>query len=260
MRPIILCSYLFILLFSYSPIYADASQKGWEIAQKMNQADSGWGDEQVEAEMVLRSQNGKEVTRTIRSRRIEMPNDGDRSLVIFDQPRDVKGTSFLTFTHKQGEDDQWLYLPALRRVKRISSSNRSGPFMGSEFAYEDIGSEEIERYRYRFVKESEIEGEPGFVIERFPVDPNSGYTRQIVYVDQAHYRIHKIEFFDRKEKLLKILERENYQQFGNYWRALSWKMENLQTGKSTWISWKNFQFQTGLTSRDFNKTSLKRLR
>ncbi len=78
-----------------------------------------------------------------------MSDDGDKSLFVFDEPRDVQGTAFLIHAHREDADDQWLYLPALKRVKRISSANRSGSFMGSEFAYEDMTAQEVEKFTYR---------------------------------------------------------------------------------------------------------------
>ncbi len=80
--------------------------------------------------MVLRNKQGEESVREIRIKNLEMENDGDKSLTVFDKPRDVKGTAFLSFSHPVGADDQWLYLPALKRVKRIASRNKSGPLWG----------------------------------------------------------------------------------------------------------------------------------
>jgi len=97
--------------------------------------------------MTLRNRAGKESLRNVRIKNLEVDGDGDKSLSIFDEPADVKGTTSLTWSHSDKPDDQWLYLPALKRVKRISSKNKSGPFMGSEFAFEDIGSQEVDATR-----------------------------------------------------------------------------------------------------------------
>ena len=117
---------------------------------------------------------------------------------MFDKPRDVKGTAFLSFSHAVGADDQWLYLPALKRVKRIASRNKSGPFMGSEFAYEDLSSFEVEKYTYKFLRDETCEGGTCYVVEQYPVDKNSGYTRRVVWLDHNEYRVWKIDFYDRK--------------------------------------------------------------
>ena len=118
----------------------DAEQRGLEIAEEADARNTGWNDSVVDLTMTLRNKNGDESVREMRSRALEVEDDGDKSMIIFDQPRDVRGTALLTYSHKTGDDDQWLYLPALKRVKRIASSNKSGPFMGSEFAAAKLSS------------------------------------------------------------------------------------------------------------------------
>lgn len=238
-----------------------AEEKGLAIAVEADRRDTGWQDSTASMTMLLRNAQGDESVRNIRVRNLEVEGDGDKGLTIFDEPLDVKGTAFLNFTHKLEPDDQWLYLPALKRVKRISSKNKSGPFMGSEFAYEDISSNEVEKYTYKYLRDEEYEGQPCFVMERYPVDPNSGYTRQVAWIDQAEYRPQQIVFYDRKDSLLKTLIFKDYRQYlDQYWRADEYFMENHQTGKSTRLTWSDYQFRTGLTDRDFDKNSLKRAR
>ena len=125
-------------------------EKALRISTEAYNYDKGFGDSTSSSVMTLRNKQGEETVRHFRGRTLEVKNDGDKTLFIFDSPRDVKGTATLTFTHKKGPDDQWLYLPALKRVKRITSDNRSGSFVGSEFAYEDLGSQELEKYTDRF--------------------------------------------------------------------------------------------------------------
>ena len=239
---------------------ADTSD-GLEIATEAERRDTGFGNQTAQLTMTLRNRNGDESSRRMRNMTLEVDGDGDKTLVIFDEPRDVQGTAFLNYTHREGADDQWLYLPALRRVKRIASNNKSGPFMGSEFAYEDISSQEVEKYTYEFVRSENVEGTPMHVIERIPVDTRSGYTRQIVWYDQAEYRLQRIDFYDRKDELLKTLMYHDYEQYlDQYWRAQRMEMENHQTGKSTTLVWTEYAFRTGLTDRDFDQSALRRAR
>jgi len=236
-------------------------EKGLQIAVEADKRDTGFGDSQAELKMVLRNKNGQESTRSIRNRTLEVEGDGDKSLVIFDEPRDVKGTAFLSFTHNEGPDDQWLYLPALKRVKRISSNNKSGPFMGSEFAFEDIASQEVEKYTYKYLMEEIYDDMDCVVIERYPVDPKSGYSKQIVWYDKDEYRQHKIDSYDRKGSLLKTLTSSGYKSYkGKFWRQSEMKMVNHITGKSTDLKFSNYKFGNGLSDRDFDKNSLKRAR
>lgn len=233
--------------------------RGRRIAFEAERRDTGWGDMTASLRMTLRNRGGQEAHREMRMKTLEMEQDGDRIVVLFDEPRDVQGTALLTHSHKTGSDDQWLYMPALRRVKRISSNNRTGPFMGSEFAYEDLGSQEPERYSYRFVREEALDGAPCFVIERRPRD-ESGYARQLAWIDKAQYRFQQIEFFNRRNAHLKTLRFDGYRRFGRFWRASTMTMVNHQTGKSTVLAWSDQRFDQSLREASFEHSALRRLR
>ncbi len=238
-----------------------AEEKGLKIAVEMDQRDAGFHDLTADMVMTLRNRKGDESVRYIRIRTLEVEGDGDKSISIFDRPRDIKGTAMLTFSHGLEPDDQWLYLPGLKRVKRISSKNKSGPFMGSEFAYEDLSSQELEKYTYKWLRDEPCGDLQCYVIERVPAYQYSGYKRMVSWIDQTEYRAIKVEYFDRKNSKLKTLKLSDYNQYlSKYWRASDMFMENHQTGKSTRLEWKNYQFQTGLTEKDFNKNALKRIR
>lgn len=241
---------------------ATPEEKGLNIAKEADWRDSGFQDSTADMLMVLKNKHGQESSRKIRTKTLEVDGDGDKSLTIFDNPKDVKGTVFLNYTHKVSDDDQWLYLPALKRVKRISSRNKSGSFMGSEFAYEDIASQEVEKYNYKWIRDEAYNGQDYYVIERYPVDKkSSGYTRQVVWIDKKEYRTSKVEYYDRKNSLLKTLTMEGYQKYiERFWRPAEMNMINHQNGKSTLLRFSNYRFAVGLMARDFSKNSLKRSR
>lgn len=236
-------------------------ERGLAIAIEADHRDSGWQDQTARLEMILRNRHGQESRREIRSRTLEVDGDGDKSMSIFDSPRDIKGTAFLSYTHALKADEQWLYLPALKRVKRISSNNKSGPFMGSEFSYEDLSSQEVEKYSYQYLRREKIDGREAFVIERTPAYKHSGYTRLITWLDTEMYQPLKIEFYDRKQALLKTLRYTGYKQYeGHYWRPTDMHVINHQTKKSTDLHWSDYRFKNGLSKRDFDRNSLKRAR
>ncbi|WP_240478358.1 outer membrane lipoprotein-sorting protein [Photobacterium aquae] len=235
--------------------------QGLAIAKERKARDIGWGDSISELSMLLKNAQGETSDRKLRIKSLEVDGDGDKGLTVFDEPRDVKGTAFLNYSHTHKADDQWLYMPALKRVKRISSRNKSGPFMGSEFAYEDLSSFELEKYTFNYLGDETVAGESSYLIEQIPTDQYSGYTRQLVWLDKAHYRPLKMEFYDRRKALLKTLIFSQYQQYlGKYWRAHKMTMVNHQTGKETVLSTHQLMFKTGLTDRDFSQQSLKRSR
>lgn len=236
-------------------------EQGLAIAEERKTRDLGWGDSQSAVIMTLRNAQGEESVREMRMKSLEVMDDGDKGLTIFDQPRDVKGTAFLSFSHVDKADDQWLYLPALKRVKRISSRNKSGPFMGSEFSYEDLSSFELEKYQFQLLGEESLNGLDCYKIEQIPTDKYSGYTRQVVWLDKAEFRAQKIDFYDRKKSLLKTLTFDQYQQYlDQYWRPMAMTMVNHQTRKSTDLKTLSLEFKTGLKDSDFNKATLKRAR
>lgn len=254
---------LLLAASSFSSAYAKAEtpeQKGLRIAKEADAKDTGFGDFTANMVMTLKNRAGKSSRRIIRIKTLEGKGDGDKSLSLFDEPQDVKGTKMLTFSHGLKPDDQWLYLPALKRVKRINSRNKSGPFMGSEFAFEDLGSQEVEKYKYKFLREEPCgNGWKCYVIERKPAYKYSGYSKQVAWIDTKEYRPVKIMFYDRKNSLLKTLQASGFKQYlGRYWRPGVMNMVNQQTGKSTILQWSNYKFRTGLTSRDFNKKALAR--
>ena len=237
------------------------NSRGLEIITEVDRRDTGFGDVQMDMVMILRNKSGAESLRSLSMKTLEIIGDGDKSLTIFDRPRDIKGTAFLSFTHPLTADEQWLYLPALKRVKRISSSNKSGPFLGSEYAFEDLTSFEIPKFSYRFLRAESYQERPCFVLEFIPQYPYSGYTREQVWIDSERYIPVKVDYYDRKNALLKTLIYQGYQQYlKQFWRADGMVMTNHQTGKSTELINKNYQFQQGLGGRDFDRNTLKRAR
>lgn len=222
--------FLLVSLLAVATVHAEtAEEKGLAIAVESDNRDKGWGDSFANMKMVLRNRHGKESVREIRVTNLEMDGDGDKGLTVFDKPRDVKGTAFLSYSHSLVPDEQWIFLPALKRVKRISSSNKSGPFMGSEFAYEDISSFEIPKYSYKYLRDEVLDGMDCFVLELRPQYKHSGYTKTHVWFDKEEYRVQKIDFYDRKDSLLKIQRFNDYKLYlDQYWRAHTQTMENQQ--------------------------------
>lgn len=265
MKPFAPAAALAAALAAAAPAPAETpEEKGLRIAVEIMARDEGFGDSEVSMTMVLRNRHGDESERHFRTRTLELIEDGDKSLSIFERPADVRGTALLTHAHKVGDDDQWLYLPALKRVKRISSSNKSGSFVGSEFSYEDLSSQEVEKYTYRWLRDEPCPGAEDLVCrvtERFPVDEGSGYTRQVSWIDRGEYRAWRIEFYDRKSAHLKTLTFADYRLYlDRHWRAHRLSMVNRQTGKSTDLAFGEFVFGQGFGDRDFDRRALSRAR
>ena len=244
------------LLFASTASAEDAAKKGLEIAIKLDDANKGFESEEANVTMTLINAHGDTVERKMTLLTLEMKKDGDKSIVTFVKPADVKGTRLLTWTHKKGDDDQWLYMPAIKRIKRISSRNKSGSFMGSEFAYEDISSQEVEKYTYKFLEDTKLDNRDVWKMERYPVDKRSGYTRQIVWADKEYMNAVKVEYYDRKNELLKTAIFSEYKKIGKLWRVGKIDMNNNQTKKRSIFAWDKRKLGVDLDPEDFESESL----
>ncbi len=253
-------TFLFILFFLFLNFASvDEFNRGLEIALKADNSFSGYGDSKTNLKMLLKDRKGLITERVMKMKLLEVPEDGDKSLIVFDSPRDVRGVAVLSHAHKTGSDEQWLYLPALKRVKRVASKNRTGPFLGSEFSLEDLSFQEVEKFSYEYLREEVLEGKEFDVIKRIPLDPYSGYTKQIVWVSKMDSLIHQIHHYDRKSFHFKTQIFRGYKKYLNkFWRPNEIHMINHQTNKTTTLFFEDMAFNTGLSEKDFTQNSLKR--
>jgi len=246
------------------PVLAGLSpeEQGLAIFREKDRRESGYQDLTVEVEMVLRDRRGTEARRELSLSQLEMAGEGDRLLVVFETPKPIRGTALLSYSHKAAPDDQWLYLPAQRRVKKIASRNKSGPFLSSEFAFEDLALQEIEKFSYTLLGREACGDARCLRVERVPHDEFSGYSRQEVLLHEPTLRVERIDYFDRQGRPLKVLTNDEYRLYqARFWKPRRMFMENLQTGKTTALLWQEFDFASGLhPERDFSTNSLRRAR
>jgi len=243
-----------ILTISVINIFA---MSNFEVAKKSDEVMSGFVDSISVMKMKLINASGQEKVRAMHMKVLE-GKVADKSLMEFTTPADVKGTKFLNYEHVNKDDDQWLYLPALKRVKRIASKNKSGAFMGSEFSYEDLSAFNVKKYTYTGeATVSLLNGKEIYIGESIPVSKYSGYTKLVSYVDKDSFLIQKIEYFDRKKKLLKTATFTDYKKFGEVNRIGKIRMQNIQNDKTTILIWSEEKIKTGLTDKKFHKRYLK---
>lgn len=236
-------------------------EKGYAIAERSDKSDAGFGASTVRLTMTLADPRGRETVRELQIDTLEKEGEGngDKSLTRFFSPPDVEGTALLSHAKILDPDDQWLYLPGLRRVKRISSSNKSGPFVGSEFAFEDLTANELGKYEYAYLETIEEDGLTLDKLECRPLYERSGYTKLNCYYDAEIFQPRKLEFFDRGGNLLKTLQLLDYREYeGGYWRSHRQVMTNHLTGKSTSLEFGDFEFGIELNERDFEPSALDR--
>ncbi|MDD1794234.1 outer membrane lipoprotein-sorting protein [Enterovibrio sp. ZSDZ42] len=253
------------LLFTSSLMAADNNaEKGREIAEKMDQSYSGYGTSSADGEMVLYLGN-REVKRSFRSLTLEDLDNSpsEYNVLVFESPGDMRGIALLTHARTEPVDDnQWLYLPAASRTKRISSSNVSGKFVSSEFSYEDLAKQEVDEYTYQWLATEPCpnSGLTCEVIETYPKNKNSGYTKRVIWVDTEENRAQKVVFYNRHGVHEKTLLLSDYTLPDNgRWRPLTLDMENALNGRRTVMKWSNYQFGETLKKNDFKSQRLQAL-
>ena len=240
-----------------SIVWAESTrEKGTRIAKQVEVAGMGFVGEQSNVELILINANGDRVTRTLESRILERKNEGDMLLNIIQSPKDVEGMKLLTWAFKNKEDEQWLYMPSNKRVKKISSTNKTGSYMGSEFSYEDLGSNEPEKYEHDFVREEDLNSRKAWVLERKPTDKYSGYSRQVIWIDQEWNEPLKIEYYDRKNTLLKEAIFSGHKAFKKIFRPMQIHIKNVQTKKESIFEWKTRSLYKKWNASGFQSNAL----
>ena len=232
------------------------AQSSVEIAKKSYEIMSGYKSSVSQTTMILKNSDGEENIRKLEIKKLENI-DGDKSLIKFLYPADIKDTKLLSYEIIGGDDRQWLYLPALKRIKRISSRNKSGSFMASEFSYEDIASQNYKNYTYdEKVENTTKDGKKYFKITRIPKDENSGYSKQFIWINSTTYLATFGEYYDKQNRLLKEISFLEYQKIQNIYRIKKINMFNVQNGKSSILSWDEDKIKLSLDVNDFTQRVL----
>lgn len=262
---IVCCAVLVIVLVGFlqaARAQTDVEQ-GRAIFVAREKLDTGYVDQQVSMDMTLRSNSGREASRRIKIMQLEgEPGQGDKVLIVFEAPADIKGTALLTHEALGVSDDQqWLYLPAYKRVKRIAATNRSGRFVGTEFSYEDLSGDKLEDFDYRYLGEEEHDGQRLHKVERIPLSANSEYSRQVTWVNSDNHQVVRAFLYDKQGTHLKTLEATDWTQYQErFWRAHTMVMTHIPSGRSTLLKTSKYEFGVGSSDKDYSPSALKRIR
>ena len=223
--------------------------------------EEGYRDLRSNVTMILEDARGQANKRFFQFFMQESVPLGDKRKFVFVRPRDIKGTAVLIYSKVVEDDAQWIFLPAFKRVKRISSANKGTPFVSSEFSYEDLASQELEKYSNRFLKSTVLDGNDCNVVERVPNSEHSSYSKLIVYVDKKDNRYRKVEYFDKKGKHIKTQTISDYNLYlDRYLLPDKTVMLNHTNGKKTTMLWADIKLKTGLKDNQFTISGLKRTR
>ena len=242
MKRSVLIHRLFVLALSLLPrsiTSQEVSVRGFEIVKEMDRRGQGFEDFQAKLDMRIHDADGRVRVREMTVRGLES-EDGDRTIMVLSRPADLSGTAFLSVLQGEGRRAQWIYLPAARRTRRIGGSHASDPFLGSHFTYGDMAPPSIEGFRYRWIRDQDILGRPGALVERCPSSCTEGARHEILWIDTDRYLLHRVDYFDSDGVHRRTLRIMGYQLVDGFWRALHMEMAEAVEGGE--------RFSTGLSS------------
>lgn len=201
----------------------------------------GLSNSMAEVTMLIKSRDN-EIERRMQQYVLESDDEGNKTINVFTRPADVKGVSVLTHTAQDGNDKQWLFLPSINRTKRISSSNRSGSFVGSDFAFEDLSSLELSKYKFNSAIIEDIDGTEFIKVNYQPKYNGSGYSYIESYLSKENYQPKTNKYYNSRGELYKTLHFSDYISYteGGAWRAHSMTMEDHIKNSSTEIKISRF--------------------
>ncbi|MCO4793015.1 MAG: outer membrane lipoprotein-sorting protein [Bacteriovoracaceae bacterium] len=222
MRIFLSLNLLFTLFnFAHSGECKKTGQKIMEKQEKKQKVDYEVSVQNVILEDL---KNGVKEARKLRRHSMDLSEGKQKTLTSFLEPNDIKGTALLNWKNKGRSDDQWLYLPALRKMQRIASSGKRKYFMGTDFTYSDLEGENLSNYDYKCLNTKKCGKKTCYVIEAIPKNKDkvneTGYSKRVLEVRKKRYTTVKVDYYDKKGKLLKSLKNSKWKKYGKgLWRA-----------------------------------------
>lgn len=248
----------YILMIALTAIATAWGQDGHAIMERVNEQDSPRSTHAL-VKMILTDHRGQESERVVEQWSAEDNNGDTHSVMVFHSPASVQNTRFLTKENQDRDDDQWIYLPSLNRVRRIAASESDSSFMGSEFTYHDLESRELEDYNYQYLRRETFNGHDCYVVEgrsKEGVDSPYHHTVSWVTVDEDINTVLKVEIYSSEEDVLKIMTVEELSQVDGYWVPQVLTMSNLQNNRSTTLRQERLELDRPVNSQRFSQRFL----
>jgi len=253
-------SFVFLAFLFVLPVFvvAQPAPDGLQVIENVYNRPTG-KDQQGLLTMTLINSRGDERVRELKQF-IKDYNGSEKKIMFFTAPADVRNTSFMNWSYDEAgrDDDQWIYLPALRKVKRISSDSKSDYFMGSDFTYDDLGDRHPHEDNHKILREETLAGEQCYVVESVPKQKDYMYSRTVSWVIKDKWIGLKKEFYDEDGDHLKTLRVKKYESIAGYWIVLRSTMHNVQKDHTTDMHINNVQLDKGLDDNAFSERMMKR--
>ena len=240
-----------------SPAAVAAEPSGLEVMTKVYERPTGT-DQESDLTMTLINRSGSERVRKIHQFLRDF-GAVEKKIMFFLSPADVRNTSFMNWSFDDGrDDDQWIYLPALKKVKRISSDSKNDSFMGSDFTYDDLGDRHPTKDKHQILREETLDGESCYVVESTPKNSDYMYSRTVTWVIKDKWIGLKREFYDEDGDALKTLRVKSFEKISGFWIIVHSEMHNTQKNHRTVMKLENVRVDKGVSESQFTERMMKR--
>lgn len=259
MRPLTIKTIILVLTIFSMANSVMCQLTGRDIMLKVDASPDGDSRRSI-MKMELINKRGSKRVRTMLSYSKDYGKD-IKTIMFFQEPADVKGTGFLTWDYNDESktDDRWLYLPAMKKTRRISgTSAKKEYFMGSDFTYDDMGNRDVDADVHKLIKEESLNGQPCWVIESIPKDDDGLYSKKIGWIRKDNYMVFKVEYYDKQGSILKVLEVSNIKNIDGFWTATQMTMTNHQQNHKTIIRFESIAFNIPVEDNLFTVNSLEK--
>ncbi len=235
-----------------------ANPTGKEIMERVDNKKSATTSKQT-TKMELISKNGSVRKRSMIGYNKDF-GEVEKTVIVFQEPSDVKGVGYLSFSYEElgKEDNRWLYLPALKKPRRISGSSSNDYFMGTDFTYDDMGDRKVEEDSHKFIKNETIDGYDCWVVESTPKEKNYMYSKKVFWVRKDVLIAIKVDYYDRQNKLMKTLTVSDIVKIDDIWTPKKMVMNNIQKKHKTILQFENIQFNIDISNSYFSVVTLEK--
>jgi outer membrane lipoprotein-sorting protein len=244
---------------AYAPALAQEKLTAEAIVLR-SQAVTHYAANDMKARAVMRliNREGRERVREMTMLRLDIQDGGQQKYFIyFHQPGDVRDMTFMVWKHAGRDDERWLFVPAIRLVRRVATNDKRSSFVGSDFTYEDVSGREVEEDNHTLAREDTVNGRPVYVVRSAPKDERSvDFSYRLAWIDRESFVLWREEYYDRRNELYKVFTADEVKQVSGHWTTLRRTMKNMQNGHRTEVHFVEIAYDVGLEDSLFTERYL----
>jgi outer membrane lipoprotein-sorting protein len=246
------------LVAAHAAVIGAQAPSATEIVARSQEAFLAPGaDMRARVTMRLVNRTGRERLRDMTLLRLDLTDGDQKYFIYFHSPGDVRDMTFMVWKYAARDDDRWLFVPAIRQVRRLAANDSRSSFVGSDFTYEDVSGRDVAADTHTLLREEPLDGRACYVIESVPKDADVEYQRKVSWIDKQTFLSMKEEYYDRRGELARVYTTEEVRDVGGYPTATRRLMRDIATEHRTEVTFEAVEYDVGLSEDVFSERSLR---